>query len=105
MDQKLSTLTFLLFVGAATSLYAQQANDAADTAQYHYKDGPYGYRAEIQLMDSLAVLEMSNQITPAEAKERKEKFRKEKETKQKQKKDKQRKKRKQEKEKKDKNKS
>lgn len=81
----------LLLGGGLSPLYAQSAAPTeADDPEFHYRDGAYGYRAEAALMDSLAVLEMMGEITPAQAEQQQENFRKKK-------KDKQRKKRKQKK--------
>ena len=84
-----------------TSLHAQDSDHPTEEDyehnyehEYHYEFGPWGYRAEAQLMDSLAILEMMGEVTPAEARQEKEKFRKAKQDKQRDKKEKMRKKRK-----------
>ena len=90
MTRPLLSLFALLF-GTTLVAHAQQANggdyryehDSSNynyKHEYHYEHGPWGYRAEAQLMDSLAVLEMMGEISPAEARQKQEKFRKDKKT-------------------------
>ena len=89
----------LLFFGLLSfdSLRAQQAANPLDTAEFHYREGAYGYRAEAQLMDSLAILEMMGELTATEVQQEQDKFRKAKKDKQRAKKEKMRKQRKKEK--------
>ena len=107
MTRPLLSLFALLF-GTTLVAHAQQANggdyryehDSSNynyKHEYHYEHGPWGYRAEAQLMDSLAVLEMMGEISPAEARQKQEKFRKDKKDKERKKKDKMRQKRKEKK--------
>ena len=42
---------------------------------YHYEHGPWGYRAEAQLMDSLAILEMMGEASAEEVRQAQEQFR------------------------------
>ena len=97
--QRSASRSGMTTVDAAQRNAAQQA-DATDTEEFHYRDGAYGYRAEAQLIDSLAVLEMMGEVTPTEAQQEKEKFRKAKKNKQRAKKEKMREKRKKKKNKK-----
>ena len=95
-------LLLALLSGLAFTLpgYAQPADQDSTQYQYeynheyHYEFGPWGYRAEAQLMDSLAVLEMMGQMPTSQVRQEQDKFRKTKKDKQQQKKEKMRKKKK-----------
>ena len=88
---RLLLLGLLLSIGSVTTANAQ-SEDASEA--FHYRDGAYGYRAEAQLMDSLAILEMMEEISPAEVQQEQRKFKKAKKEKRRQKKEKLRKRRK-----------
>ena len=53
-----------------------------DDYQYHYEHGPWGYRAEAHLRDSLAIREMMGQMSSAEVRAAHEEFRRSKREKQ-----------------------
>ena len=92
-------LSVLILLGIATATHAQ-SDPNNSTEEFHYRDGAYGYRAEAQFIDSLAVLETMGELTSKEVRQEQKKFRKAKREKRRKKKDKMRKKRKKKKRKK-----